>query len=169
MSKNIILLLLFIPCLSSFKSIKPIEDFSQLINSSELVVLAKVTDFCQKANSDNMELAELHTVQTLKGRPTSTFFVEFSSAFLNENAKASTKVNAFKLDGEYLLFLQNDSESGYTTINQSQFVVEQVEVGGQLLFRLNDKLFDYQRFLQAIESFIYNEVELIESEFLLSE
>lgn len=171
--KYILLTLLFAPFFleNPYRTDMSSFDLNELIVHTELILLAKVADMCNGEVDDNT--VQFTVEKVLKGTSDESLFVNSSMLYKGDLPESIRNLSSFQQDDTYIIFLQKHQDK---LILMHQYTLQEyVDSDEEVLISINSNPEEISNpsyvkssFIHAIESFVYNEIEILESEILAS-
>lgn len=148
-------------------------DLNEIILDSDLIVYAKAIDDCTlKDDGVTKQFVQFDIVQTIKGKSESSLSVNTDAIYSGDIPHQLIESNTFGIGQHYLLFFQFDGQNLSLLINHS-FVEIQGDSDDQYFLDSQSekdssiqKMYKKGAIINSIESFLYNETEILDSEIL---
>lgn len=148
-------------------------DLNEIILDSDLIVYAKAFNECTIQDEGvTKQFVQFDIVQTLKGKSESSLSVNTDAIYSGDIPHQLIESKTFGIGQHYLLFFQEDGEKLSLLINHS--LKEFQDDHGEYYFMNSQlvkhsglhKMYKKRATINSIESFLYNETEILDSEIL---
>lgn len=150
-------------------------DLNDIIIESDLIVYARAIDACQVSEKGiEKHFVQFDVNQTLKGTSTLLLSVNTGAVYAGDIPHQLIESKTFQVGQHYLLFLQQGDTQLSLLVNHTLVELVGDQEGPYFMASqsakedLDTQLYDKGAMLQSIESFLYNETEILESEILVS-